>query len=248
MIETTRRVIAAAAAALALTALAPAAASSQVLLVLLFGDKLSNENLQVGIKLDRAFTGLTELDGADVRSGWAFGAFGEIPLNERWSLQPELTLTTPGGAQSFVGDPTGVPELDGVFSDVSVTRRLSYSALSLPVKVNLGRVALGVGPQVGYLRKADDVYEGLVAGGDEFTLESDIVDTMNRWDVGLLGTVEYLLKPDRGMKSARIRVSPYLGFTDTVKDNTGSPVKGWGVSLGIGIPVGTNADETGTES
>ncbi len=30
----------------------PSAASSQVLLVLLLGDKLSSENLQVGIKLD----------------------------------------------------------------------------------------------------------------------------------------------------------------------------------------------------
>ena len=106
-----------------LSAVLPSAASSQVLLVLLFGDKLSSESFQVGIKLDRAFTNLTELEAADVRSGWAFGAFGEVPLNEQWSLQPELTLTTPGGAQTFVGDPTGNPTLDGVFSEVSVDER-----------------------------------------------------------------------------------------------------------------------------
>ena len=90
---------------------APRPASSQILMVLLFGDKLSSESLQIGIKLDRAFTNLTELDGADMRSGWAFGAFGEIPLSARWSLQPELTMTTAGGAMTFVGDPPG---LDGL--------------------------------------------------------------------------------------------------------------------------------------
>ncbi len=94
----------------------PAPVSSQILLVILFGDKLSSESLQVGIKLDRAFTSLTDLEGADVRSGWAFGAFVEIPLGETWGVQPELTLTTPGGAQTFVGDPTGNPTLDGVFT------------------------------------------------------------------------------------------------------------------------------------
>ena len=135
----------------------PAPVSSQILLVILFGDKLSSESLQVGIKLDRAFTSLTDLEGADVRSGWAFGAFAEIPLGETWGVQPELTLTTPGGAQTFVGDPTGNPTLDGVFSEVSVTRKLSYSNLGVPLRVLVGRIALGLGPQIGYLRKADDV-------------------------------------------------------------------------------------------
>ena len=231
-------------AAILLAAALPNAAASQVLLVLLFGDKLSNESLQVGIKLDRAFTNLTELEAADVRSGWAFGAFGEVPLDERWSLQPELTLTTPGGAQTFVGDETGNPTLDGVFSDVSVTRKLAYSNLVLPLKVNLGRFAVGVGPQISYLRSADDIYEGLVSGEDEFTLESDIVDTLNRWDVGVAGKIELLLKPERGMRSARIHVAPTFGLTDIVRDNTGNAVKTWGVSVGIGFPVGANGDES----
>ena len=225
----------------------PSAGSSQVLLVLLFGDKLSNESMQIGIKLDRAFTSLTELDGADVRSGWAFGAFAEVPLNDTWGLQPELTLTTPGGAQSFVGDPTGNPTLDGVFTEVSVTRKLSYSNLVLPLRARVGRFAIGAGPQIGYLRKAQDIYEGLVSGEDQFTLESDISEGLNSWDVGIAGKVEFLLKPERGMQSARIHVAPYVGLSDMIRDNTGLAVKGWGVSVGIGIPVGTQSDDESNE-
>jgi len=222
----------------------PSAASGQILLVLLFGDKLSNENLQVGIKLDRAFTSLTELDGADVRSGWAFGAFAEVPLSGQWSLQPELTLTTPGGAKTFVGDPTGDTDLDGLFSEVSVTRKLAYSNLVLPLKVNAGRFAIGVGPQFSYLRSAMDVYEGLVTGEDQFTLESDVVETFNRWDVGVTAKVEFFLKPERGMQSPRIHVAPTFGFTDLVVNNAGSAVKNWGISIGVGIPVGTGDGES----
>jgi len=228
---------------LALLAIVPIHASSQVLLVLLFGDKLSSESLQIGIKLDRAFTNLTELEGADVRSGWAFGAFGEIPLSARWSLQPELTMTTPGGSKTFIGDPTGVPELDGVFSNVSVTRKLSYSNLQFLVKVKLGRFAFGVGPQLSYLRKAQDVYEGLVTGQDAFTLESDVIETHNRWDVGLAAKLEFYLKPERGMRSMRVHLAPFFGMTDTLKD-TGASAKNFGMSIGIGVPVGASGDES----
>jgi len=216
----------------------PTSASSQVLLVLLFGDKLSTETLQAGIKLDRAFTSLTELEGAEVRSGWAFGAFLEVALNDSWSLQPELTLTTPGGAQRFIGDPPPDDDLDDLFSETSVTRRLSYSSLSLPARVRVGRFAIGVGPQVSYLRKADDVYEGLVSGEDQFTLESDVKELLNRWDFGIATKVEFLLKPERGMQSARLHVAPTFGLTDIVKDDLGRAVSNWGVSVGIGIPVG----------
>ncbi len=133
--------------------------------------------------------------------------------------------------------------MDGVFSEVSVTRKLSYSNLSVPLKVRVGRIAFGVGPQIGYLRRAADVYEGLVSGEGEFTLESDMIEMFNRWDVGLAGKVEFLLKPELGMQSARVHIATYFGLTDIVKDNTGPSVRNWSVSVGFGFPVGTGNDD-----
>ncbi len=34
-----------------------------------------------------------------------------------------------------------------------------------------------------------------------------------------------------------------LSSPDVVKDNTGNAVKNWGVSIGIGVPVGANNDD-----
>jgi hypothetical protein len=45
------------------------------------------------------------------------------------------------------------------------------------------------------------------------------------------------------MKSLRLHVTPFLGLLDTLKDNTGNAVNNWGVSVGVGIPVGASADE-----
>jgi hypothetical protein len=218
------------------------AVQGQVLLAILFGDKLSTETFQLGIKLDGAFTGLTEVTDADTRFGWAFGAFGEIKLSDTWSLQPELSMTAPGGAKEFLGTPPGDPRLEEIFGDVLQTRKMSYTNLSFLVKLKTGRFGIGFGPQVGYLRKAEDVYEGKVIDVGDFTMTKDVVDEHNRWDVGLTALLEFYLSPEKEMLSPRIHVTPYLGLSDTLKDNPGDAVKNFGVQVGIGFAVGGGSE------
>ena len=217
-------------------------AQGQVLLAILFGDKLSTENFQMGIKLDRAFTTLSEVDGADYRQGWAFGAFGEIKLSDKWALQPELSMTAPGGAQEFLGSPPGDPNLDEVFENVLVTRKMSYTNLSFLVKYKAGRFGIGVGPQIGYLRKAEDFYEGKATGVGKFTLTKDVIDDHSRFDFGITANLEYYLAPEKAMKSMRIHVVPYFGLTDVLDVNSGDAVKNFSIQVGIGIPVGAGSE------
>ncbi len=217
-------------------------AQGQVLLAILFGDKLSTETFQLGIKLDRAFTGLSEVEGADMRSGWAFGAFGEIKLNDSWAFQPELSMTAPGGAKEFLGDPPGDPQWDQTFQNVLVTRKMSYTNLSFLLKYKTGRFGLSAGPQVGYLRKAEDVYEARATGVGDLVLTKNVVGDHNRWDFGVTGTLEFYLSPEKEMKSARIHVTPYYGLLDTLSDNPGEAVRNLGVQVGIGMAVGGNSE------
>jgi hypothetical protein len=220
-------------------------AQGQVLLAILFGDKLSTENFQLGIKLDAAFTNLSEVEGAAYRRGWAFGAFGEINLSDKWSLQPELSMTAPGGAQEFLGSPPGDPELDEVFEDVLVTRKMAYTNLSFLVKYKAGRFGIGFGPQMGYLRKAEDVYEGKATGVGDFTLTKNVIDDHGRFDFGLTANIEYFLSPEKKMLSPRIHITPYFGLKDTLEDNSGNAVKNFSIQVGLGIPVGGSSDSEG---
>ena len=94
-----------------------ATAHSQALLILLFGDKLSTENFQMGINFSIALPNINGIDGTSINTGWAFGMFGEIKINETWSLQPELTLKTPGGAKDLPYIGTGDPAVDSIITD-----------------------------------------------------------------------------------------------------------------------------------
>ena len=78
-------------------------------MTLLFGDKLSTEKFQLGINADLVWSGYTGAGSYDPRFSWAFGAYGEIKLSERWHLQPEITLKTPAGANDLAVTTAGSP-------------------------------------------------------------------------------------------------------------------------------------------
>ena len=126
-------------------------AQGQALLVLLFGDKLSTEKFQLGINADIGWTGQTNLLDSSTRFSWAFGAYGEVKLGERWRLQPELTLKTPAGAEGLFAEeagnpfaPTGNEDIDEVIDTGRVTRSLTTSPFPSSPSTCSGRWASGV--------------------------------------------------------------------------------------------------------
>lgn len=213
-------------------------ANSQVLLALLFGDKLSTEKFQMGIPIDLTWSNFQGADGTKMRLDWSFGLFFEIKLSDRLSLQPEFIIKTPAGSKEF---PSAVPEDPGIedlIEEYSVTRQLTYITLPIHVKYRFNAFRIGVGPRFGYLNKAKDRYIGTTINGNSITVEEDIKDRLNQWDAGVIFSLEYLLQPENNMRSARITLKYYQGLVDIIKDNPGDSVKNWAITLGVGIAVG----------
>ena len=219
-------------------------AQGQALLVLLFGDKLSTEKFQVGINADVGWTGQTNLLDSSTRFSWAFGAYGEVKLGERWRLQPELTLKTPAGAEGlFAGEagnpfaPTGNEDIDEVIDTGRVTRSLNYISVPVFAKYLLGPLGIGGGGYVAFLTGATDELKSDVDQGT-IRLNDGAKDQLNTVDAGLIFSLDFSLKPEAEMRSIRINGKLYYGLTDTVKDNPGESVKNWMLFLGLDIPVG----------
>jgi hypothetical protein len=241
---------------LALALLAPTArpAASQALLAILFGDKLSTETFQMGMNIDLGWSGVSSIDGSSLKRAFSFGAYGEFKLSDHWRLQPELTIKTPGGAQGLAyGDPAVPFELigDSLVDDAvlngSVTRSAGYVSLPVLLKYVAGPIGIGAGGQVGYMTRANDRLESDVLQG-QLQLEQDVTDALNRWDGGLVFSLEYALKPSLQMRSMRINAKYYLGLADTVKDNPGDAVKNSILFVGLDIPVGgSGAAESATD-
>jgi hypothetical protein len=219
-------------------------AHGQALLVLLFGDKLSTETLQVGINADVGWTGQSGLLDSGTRFNWAFGAYAEIKLSDSWRLQPELTLKTPAGAEGlFAGEagnpfePTGNEDIDEVIETGRVERSLNYISIPVFAKYMVGPLGIGAGGYVAFLTGAtdeltSDVDQGLVR------LNDSAKDALNTVDAGLIFNLDYSLKPEAAMRSIKINGKLYYGLTDTVTDNPGDAVKNWMLFVGLDIPVG----------
>jgi len=219
-------------------------AQGQALLVLLFGDKLSTEKFQLGINGDIGWTGQTNLLDSSTRFSWAFGAYGEVKLGERWRLQPELTLKTPAGAEGlFAGEagnpfaPTGNEDIDEVIDTGRVTRSLNYISIPVFAKYLLGPLGIGGGGYVAFLTGATDELSSDVDQG-RVRLSESSKGYLNTVDAGLIFSLDYSLKPQAEMRSMKINAKLYYGLTDTVKDNPGESVKNWMLFLGLDVPVG----------
>jgi hypothetical protein len=214
------------------------AAYAQALLVLLFGDKFASENVQGGIKFDVVSTTLTGLaDAARLRS-WDLGGFIELKLGGRWSIQPEFTFKSPAGARDLPFVPTGEDAVDSAFATaraVSVTRTLGYITIPILLKLRAGRFGLGIGPQIGYIVRAEDRYVGTVTRTDDLSYTVGLWSRVNRWDSGFNATGEFSLAPQLGLRSMRIRVFWYHAFGDALSDAPGANDT---FGLGFGLPIG----------
>jgi hypothetical protein len=218
-------------------------ANAQALLILLFGDKLSTETLQAGINASVSASKFTGYDDTDYRISWAFGAFFEIKLNDNWSLQPELTVKTPGGAGNMPPEYYLDEEIiDSLTTNVSVATSMNYITIPVYIKYKAGHWGFGLGPQIGYLTSATDTYSGLTSFDDSFTLDRNVRSDYNLWDVGVTGMIDYMFSPEEDMLSTRVTLKYYLGFSDILKDNTGAAVHNSIFLLSVGIPIGGGDD------
>ena len=67
-------------------------ARSQVLIGLLFGDKVSTEKFHLGLNVGVNISDLSGVDGTKSRTGFMLGLLGEWRFADRWYLQPEMAF------------------------------------------------------------------------------------------------------------------------------------------------------------
>ena len=129
-------------------------AHGQVLLGILFGDKIASERFHIGLNVGANLADLSGIDGTELKPGLMLGLVAEWKVAGNFYLQPELLPFYHAGAK---GMPPALedapPPLDTLVADKSAERKLSY--FEIPVIVKYGalrnRLHIGAGPQVGFL-------------------------------------------------------------------------------------------------
>jgi hypothetical protein len=187
------------------------------LLALIFGDKAASEKFNFSIVGGVNSSNISnQLDNHAV-FGTNFGLGINMKLSEKWYFKPEFKPLNSMGFKGNASLKTGTI-VDGPFANVPTTRSLNY--LDIPVMMHYQaskKILFGFGPQVNFLTKAQEKFEGK----NDATYDQNIKDKLNKTDYGFAAAFTYQLITQRNGKGINLQLRYYQGLSDVYK-NVGS--------------------------
>lgn len=168
------------------------------------------QEIRMGAKagLNMASIGGDGTGGLDGRTSFHIGGLVEIPISEKFSVQPELLYSAQGAkskeSETFMGE---------TFS-AEVTLKLDY--INVPVMAKyyvIEGLAVEAGPQFGILVSAKEDYE-ISGGGESESGSEDVKDDFNTLDMALGLGASYRLN-----MGVFFGLRYNLGFSNIYKDS-----------------------------
>ncbi|KAB2818193.1 porin family protein [Phaeocystidibacter marisrubri] len=192
------------------------AAQSQILISLLFGDKLNSDGVEFGLDGGLAIPTLTQTEELKARYTLNLGMYFDIRIRESWFLHTGFIVKSPGGGANISPYTTGISSIDDQLDKSKVTRRLGYIHLPAFIRYRFPNfLFLEGGPQVGFMTAAYDRFR-IQSGDNDLEYKHDLINQHHRWDAGLTVGVGYKLFHGRGITTG---VRYYMGLTDVSKND-----------------------------
>lgn len=214
-------------------------AQSQIIVALLFGDKLNTGKMEFGLVAAPVLTNLTNTDG-QARSGFNLGLYFNIRPDKKFFVHLELTAKGSLGAKNIAPYPTGNDSLDNLFKDGSVERIIKAFNVTLMGRYTLSQhFYLDAGIQPDLMFKPKDIFKSTVNDNDlEYSVKLN--DQITRLDFCVAGGLFYRFRPDR--RSMGVGIRYVYGLTDINKMQAGTQANtAWMAT--ITIPVGAGKSQ-----
>ena len=206
---------------------------SQVIIALLFGDKLNSDKLEFGLTVGPNFSSVSNSE-AEWKAGLGLGLYFNLKLSDNWFFHPEAVPKSPFGGKSIPVYPLDDPNLNTSFQNGSITRDMSYISLPLLFRYRIkGLLFAEAGPQLSLRTNVKDIFQVDAAGG-ELEFVKKVENDYTRFDFGAAAGLVLKLKRDNGMG---IGLRYYYGFIDVMKTMAGSQQNS-GLFVYISFPVG----------
>ena len=123
---------------------------------------------------------LDNVDSENMRVGYHFGAYFNLPISDAFAFQPEVLYSTKGSKAEYDYD-------FGIFGNIKGNTQIKLDYIDIPL-LGVFRVGdnfeLHVGPYVGFLANSSYKFEGTVDSGGDKDLDSD---SFKNLDYGLVG-------------------------------------------------------------
>jgi hypothetical protein len=221
------------------------AAQGQALIALLFGKKISNPRMSMGLELGLQLSTISNIPVWRPRSSFAIGAYTDIQLGRMDTLGPwsvsiyGLFKSSKGVANASID--YAVADLPaGVTDELRIERRLTYFEILPLLRREIRKhMFVGFGPDIGIRTVAKDDFIGK-KDKDKLVYTQNVRDYFNPFDLGLALSFQYRFRQGKGLK---LTVHYAQGLTNIYK---GGDLRGVNceMHIGLGIPLTSGASKS----
>jgi hypothetical protein len=217
-------------------------AQSQVLISLLLGDKLNSGKMKFGLDLGANFSNITNINPSKIRTGFHLGFYFDILLKEKknWWLHTGVIVKSSMGANALAPYSLDDPDLDSLFSNGGVDRKINYYNVPILVRYKFKKeFFIELGTMLGLSsRRTKDVFYADINSKKDLTYNNKIIDEMNRIDMGVMAGIGYHLLKGSGMNFG---IRYYQGLRNIPKIKPDKPQYNQSLYLFVSFPVGAGA-------
>ncbi|MBZ5858582.1 porin family protein [Flavihumibacter profundi] len=213
---------------------------AQVLISLVFGDKLNSDKIEFGLDGGLDVSTINGKNGAHSMNGFNLGFYFDFKLkNPAWMINTGVIVKSPMGAKGMPVYSLNDPILDTAFKGGSVRTNLGYFNVPIMMKYQFkNHIYVKAGAQLGLMNKAYDEFTKNVESGDDLELKKKTKEQYHPIDAGLAVGAGYRLMGGNGMN---IGIQYYLGLLDILVDDSGPNQTNRAFYLNVGIPIGKGA-------
>ena len=192
---------------------------AQVLISIIFGDKLNTDKMTFGLTLGSAWNSLTDYATVDAQANFNLGLFLTFKLKQRLFLQFDALAKYKLGAKGLPVYTLGDATLDTIYQHGSLKRSISYLGLNTSLQYRIWKyLNVEAGPNVTLRTKAKDIFEAGHELGEQF-FEKDMKEATTRFDFGVTTGISWQFSKGKGLK---LGVRYYWGLVDLYPADAGT--------------------------
>lgn len=210
---------------------------SQVIISLIFGEKLNSPRIEFGLDGGFTFSQLQGLSNSETMRTFNLGFYFDYKFkNPAWMLNIGEMVVSNMGAEGIAPYPLNDPELDSVFKGGQVSRKLSYFNTTVFLKYKFrSNFFVKLGFQACLMNKAYDIFAKSMNEENDLGYKHKIRDQYKSIDFGPSAGIGYRLMGGNGMNFG---LQYYYGVIPIQKNSTGPAIYNRCLYINAGIPVG----------
>ncbi|MGN6645054.1 MAG: porin family protein [Cytophaga sp.] len=209
-------------------------AHSQVLISLLFGDKLNSDKVEFGLEGGTNFSKITSMQSSKMLPTFNLGLYFDIEIKKSWRLYTGVLVKSNLGTKDLSAADLSQLHASTYNASGIYSQKIDYFLVPLLAKYQFkNRIYLEAGPQAGLMTKAWVEFKS-DSGGTSAKIKEKNTDQFTRIDFGLVGGLGYKLQKTHGMT---LGIKYYYGLVDVYKDVPGNQNNS-SVFIKLNIPIG----------